>query len=450
MYKYLKIFLLSVLFISSATFVEPVSTATSPTGDSMFYYRLGGGRVFRAVPRWEVTTINLSLRGTLTGLTCGGFDPKVTIANTMNRVKDGLEDMYAQMEAAASAAVANLPGYILSKINPNLYDLFMNSIAQAETRFSLATKSCEKIEAEIRNGGDPFEEFMTVSIGDTWKAGVGTNGVDIVDLEEQAESEARNNGLAHPCHGRAGGLNQPNFEVLGDVSEVGYNRLLNRSACLTSNITVTPSVPPLVQKFNSPGAVRTWVNQVVGEVSVDVSVNGDPSSTPGAGLLPKINSRKDEVYAKLEDLYEGSSDLTLANLKEVSAPGVLITAQVIEGMRTLSPQDAQIFMARIADEVGVADTIDSALLVRRTLATGQRETEFFANNSVQKHSNKAISEIDKEIDLVMKENEVRKKLLGESVPLLLNMVRAKETTSLLEVPVHPQSERKLRDGSVKN
>jgi len=440
-----------VAFISVTTLLSPSTEAfdNAPSGDSMFYYKLGGGRVFRAVPRWEVTTINLSLSATVTGLTCGNFDPKITISNTLNNVKDGLEDMYNQLENAASAAISNLPGYILSKVNPNLYDIFMNALAQAQAKFQLATKSCEMIEAEIRNGQDPYEEFATFSYGDTWKAGVGTSGADVTDVHEQAK-ESRDNGIVHPCHGRAGGKNQPDYKVIGDTAEIGYNRLVERDKCLTSSITVGPTTVPLVKKFNNPSKVREWVNIVVGEVTVDIDDNGTPSSMPGAGLLPLISKRKSDVYTTLVDMYNGSTALTLTNLAEISAPGIVITSQVIDSLRFLGPQDAQIYLDRISDEIAVSDVIDSALLVRRTLATGVKETDSFKINPVVQNVKNAIQEIDDEIDLVMKENEVRKKLLGRSVPMLLNMARAKETTSLKNAPVHHQETHRLEDGRIKN
>lgn len=422
----------------------------SPPGDSMFYYKIGGGRVFRSVPRWNITTINLDFRASITGLTCGGFDPRVSLRNSLNQVADGVDDMYNQLELAASAAISNLPGYILSKTNPNLYDIFMNAVAQAKATFELATKSCEKIEAEIRAGEDPFEEFMTVSIGDTWKAGVGTDGVDINDVEEVAESDARENGVAHPCHGRAGGDGQPIYQVLGDTVQVGYNRLLDRSACSTSTVPVTPESTALVRKFTNPAEIADWLNVVIGEVNVDISTAGQPSSRPGTGLIPLINARSSNVYDDLVDMYNGATTLTLPNLSRVSAPGVLITAQIIEGLRVLTHQEATIFMQRIADEVGVADTIDSALLVRRSLVTGRRETEIFANTNVVDLVDKAITEIDKEVDLVIKEHDIRKKLLGESVPVLLNMVSSTQNTSLSTKPVHHRVEKQLEDGRVRN
>lgn len=435
-----------VMVCTLATF-SAQSEQVSPPGDSMFYYKIGGGRVFQAVPRWEVTTIDLSFRAGLTGLTCGGFDPKISISNTLNSVKDGLEDMYNQMENAASAAIANLPGYILSKVNPNLYDIFMNAIAQAQTKFGLATKSCEMIEAEIRNGQDPFEEFATFSAGDTWKAGVGTDGVDINEVKEEA-AKATENGMSHPCHDRAGGKDQPKYLVIGDTAEIGYNRLLERDKCLDTAVSITPTSVPLVKKFDSPSKLRGWVNVVVGELDVDVDKVGQPSSTPGAGLMPFIAQKKSEVYNIIVDLYNGAMPLTLTNLSTISAPGVVITAQVINALRTLSPQEAMIFIERISDEIAIADTIDSTLLARRALATGVKETEFHVVKPVRTRIREAIVELDEEMDIVMKEYDIRKKLMGQSIPVLLELKSAKENAAMGAAPVMKPKDTQLTEGRV--
>lgn len=428
-----------------------ISEEVYPPGDSMFYYKMGGGRVFKAVPRWDVTTINLSLRASMTGLTCGDFDPKVTVSNTLNAVKDGLEDMYSQMEMAASAAIANLPGYILSKVNPNLYDLFMNGIAQAQAKFSLATKSCEMIEAEIRAGDDPFEEFATFSAGDTWKAGVGIDGVDITDVQEQAK-EAKENGVNHPCHGRAGGRDQEQFLIVGDTAQLGYNRLLERDRCSSAAVATVPGVAnvPMVNKFPSPGDIRAWANVVVGELDMDIDELGTPSSTPGAGIMPFINQRKNDVYNDIIDLYNGADPLNIANLSQVSAPGVVVTAQVIESLRVLSPQEASIFIDRISDEIAIADTVDSTLLVRRALSTGVKETDFYTNKAIRNKIEESIGELDDEVNNIMREHSVRKQLMGESIPLLLNLSKAKQEVSLRGAENLKPRTGTLKDGRIEN
>ena len=117
----MKKIIFGAMIISSFSLNAAEPLYESPKKDSLFYYRIGGGKPFTALPRLNVTTINLSLGVGITGLFCGKLDPKVTVKNALNRAKDGLDDMMVQLQNAATAAIANLPGYLLMKFNPDLY-----------------------------------------------------------------------------------------------------------------------------------------------------------------------------------------------------------------------------------------------------------------------------------------------------------------------------------------
>ena len=65
-------YFISVILVVSAqlSFAEP-----APNDDSLFYYKIGGGRDIAIPPSLNITTIDLSLNGSATALTCSGFDP---------------------------------------------------------------------------------------------------------------------------------------------------------------------------------------------------------------------------------------------------------------------------------------------------------------------------------------------------------------------------------------
>ena len=138
----------------------------APNDDSLFYYKIGGGRDIAIPPSLNITTIDLSLNASASALSCSGFDPLVAIESSLDNLRNGVDNAVNALELAASAAIANLPGYILQKANPGLYDLFQNALLRANEAFSLATKSCERIQYEIANGTNPYAEWVTVSWGD--------------------------------------------------------------------------------------------------------------------------------------------------------------------------------------------------------------------------------------------------------------------------------------------
>lgn len=440
---------LAFLFTGLSFSLLTSAADTFPVYGGIVYYKLGGGRAFNAVPRYEKTTITLGYKISSTGLACGSFDSDISIANTLDNVKDGLDDAYSQMESAASAAISNLPGYILSKVDNNLYDLFMNAIAGAEIDFGLSTKSCEKIASELENGGDPFEKFVSISAGDTWKAAAGTSGIDITDVEDSAANSA-SNGIPHPCYGYAAGNNQPVYKVIKTIASVGYNLLIDRDKCESSSPLPSATSTALVKKFTSPDSITKWTNRVVGELIIDQSDGGMSGTIPGSGLIPVVNNRKTEVYNEMVDMYYGSTDLTIDNLRKISAPGVVITAEVLTSLRTLDTRQAGIFIDRISDEIAIADTVDSALLARRALVTGNKQVDIYASGALYESGQDAISDLDDELNLIMTENDIRKKLMGQSIPLLLQTARNFDKSSSGTIPAQNDTGNQIKDGRIKN
>src|SRR5690606_20445146 len=107
-----------------------------PHTDGMMYYRIGGGRHISIPPSLTITTINLSASASIAALNCGRFDLGESVQASLNNLSNGVDNAINAIEAAASAAIANLPGYILQKANPGLYDLFQNALLRAQESFS--------------------------------------------------------------------------------------------------------------------------------------------------------------------------------------------------------------------------------------------------------------------------------------------------------------------------
>lgn len=417
---------LSMLILAEGALAETLS----PKFDSIFYYRLGGARVFNAAPRLEVETLNLSIKGSITGLECGKFDPMVSIDHTFNRLKDGMDSAMNRMEAAASAAIAALPGYILQQYDPGLYDLFMNTLFRAEESFSLATKSCEKMQAEIRKGTDPFEEFVTVSIGDVWKASAGLPGVNIHDVASAAESDAaRANGFRWVGGTDAGGEGMEPGWLISDTAKAGYNMILNRSPEDESGPPLEEDSPPLVKKFTDPSEVEEWVKLVLGDTFVASCMDCNNGTRPGAGLRSLIEDKKPEVMQKLQSLYDGSDSPTLDNLEAASSDDIVITRQVIETLQRMENTDASIYLSRMVDEIAMSLVVNEALLIQQIIRTGKRESNLVGHQNLQELTAAAIEQIDDEIDSVLKENRIKQQLVSSTIREALVHGRAESFNS---------------------
>ncbi len=439
-------------FILATLSCAPAQGETlSPKYDGLFYYRIGGGRTFTSAPKLEVTSIDLIYKASITGLQCGKFDPRVSLSNSLNRVKEGVEDAYVQLENAASAAIAALPGYILQSIDPGLYDLFMNSIFRAEQQFSLATKSCEKMSSELSKGKNPFEDLVTFSVGDTWKGAAGVGGVDIVNVEQAAASTAaRNNGVNWIGGDRAGGEDDPPLWLTTDVAQAGYNILLDRAPENDTPVEVDEDSPPLAQRFDDPAKVKAWLRAVFGDVFVGICESCDSGSVSGQGMRVLIETEKDRVADDLQDLYDGTNPPTLENLEAASAPDVFVTRQVIEVLQQMEPTDASIFLSKLCDEIAISRVVNDALLVKQTLATGRNEANVRALAASVEDTEKTIAAIDAEVESILNESRIKKELLSSTLSEVLLKGRAENILSRRIEKLPPKDNRPLDRGVIRD
>jgi integrating conjugative element protein (TIGR03755 family) len=147
----------------------------SSPDSSWLYYEIGGGQAYTRAPNPTQTSVTIGAGAELgLGYSCGAFDPVMSVTNQLNQLRDGIDALSNQMVAAANAAIAALPAYILQRANPGLYDLFQNALLRAEESFQLATKTCEQMEAEIARGHDPWHEWVVLSKGHSWRRAMGT------------------------------------------------------------------------------------------------------------------------------------------------------------------------------------------------------------------------------------------------------------------------------------
>ena len=433
-----------VILIVGSIACHPLIAAEAPSDDSLFYYKIGGGRDIAIPPSLNITTIDLSLSGQASALNCSGFDPMVAIESSLENLRKGVDNAVNAIELAATAAIANLPGYILQKANPGLYDLFQNALLRANESFALATKSCERIQYEIANNTNPFDEWVSVSWGDSWKRSVGIGGANIYDAVDAAET-APNDGIEWVGGLRAGGVNQPPIHVLSDVAKAGLNILSQRPPETSSSL---PSSAPLAQHFSGPNAVDEWINDVLGEIEVGLCDSCTKGARPGKGLIPYIEETTEDIVQLLVDLVSGSTQPTRENLEQVEAPGIAVTLQVILAIGNQSPDEISIVINKLSQEIAEARVMEEAMIIRRLLLAGRKEGYVAANGIAQQEVIQALDELESEISNVIFEKDARDKFVTSTVVELLlkdNAIRQSSVNTPASVPVDP---RPLKNGGV--
>lgn len=419
----------------------------APTEDSLWYYEIGGAEPVSAPANPSVVSVTLGGSAQLgLGYSCGKFDPVAAVTNTLNDIGSGVDNMLNAMTAAASAAIASLPALILQRANPGLYDMFQNALLKAEETMQLATKSCEQMEAEIAQGKNPYADLITLSKGNDWKLQMGVGGNDAVTAKDAVETSNGDNGVPW-IGGQAGGSGQPLLEFTGDIVKAGYNLNMNRP------LTAVGSVPPdaatrLTEVWATPADARDWVVDVVGENIVTTCDTCRKDSIPGTGLLPKLYQEASTVTVELQNLVVGTTPPTLANLENITAPGVAITRQVIEAIREMPASEQSLIMGRLVSEISTARTVEKALFARRLLLTGRQVPEVYATEVAREHADTSITELDKEIENLLFETRVRKEVVSDTVTMLLKRAAARRQTSLNTPTVPTIDPRPLSNGRV--
>ena len=418
--------------------------AEAPSDDSLFYYQIGGGRDVAIPPSLNITTIDFSFSAQGSALSCNGFDPMVAIESSLDNLRNGLDNAVNAIELAATAAIANLPGYILQKANPGLYDLFQNALLRANESFSIATKSCERIQYEISKNTNPFDEWITVSWGDSWKRSVGIGGANIHDAVDDAE-DAPNDGIEWVGGLRRGGVDQQPIHVLSDVANAGLNILSQRSPEVTADLPVNAT---LSKHFSGPNEVDEWVNTVLGDVQVGLCDGCNKGSRSGQGLIPYIEQQTEDIVKLLIDLVSDSVRPTRDNLEKVEAPGIAVTLQVILAIRNQPEGEVSIVINKLAQEIAEARVMEEAMIIRRLLLAGRKEGYVSANRIAQREVTKALEELEGEISNVIFEKDSRDKFVTSIVVELLlrdNAIRQSSADTPASVP---RDLRPLRNGGV--
>lgn len=427
--------------------VQSGRTAEAPTEDGVWYYRIGGAEPISAPANPNVVTLTLGASADLRlGSSCGKFDPVLAVRHTLNDIAGGVDNMVAAMTAAATSAIASLPALILQRANPGLYDLFQNGLLKAEETFQLATKSCEQMEFDIASGKNPYADLITLSRGQDWKTQMGIGGNDVVTAKKKVETSNGRNGVPW-IGGKAGGSGQPVLQFTGDLVRAGYNIQMNRA------LTASGPVPPenatrLTELWRTPNDARNWTVDVVGENIVTTCDTCRKDSVPGTGLLPKAHEEADTVAKALQKLVDGLNPPTREHLDEIAAPGIAITRQVVEAIRTMPATEQRLIIARIVSEISTARAVEKALYARRLLLSGRQVPEVYATEVAREHADASIAELDKEIDTLLFETRVRKEVVSDTVSVLLQRAAARRDASLSVPPAGPVDPRPFKDGRV--
>lgn len=425
----MKKYILGLLFTSSV-----VTAGHIPSGkNAPLYFRIGGGGdILRpAVNNVERYPLKYGL-DISSGISCGNFDPKYTMSNSMNNFKDSAYNLGQSIITQAKAGAAALPMYILNRANPNLYNILNNTILGANEQLKVSTKSCELIEQQIAQGQNPIDNWKFLSTRTNWAAkssSLQQSDKDINKAKADIDKLQGENGIPW-LNKNAGGKGQTPIYVIKDTVQAGYNVLLDRDVSSTASAPNRPEYERLRNYWSTPKIAGEWIAGVTGDQKIVTHNEGEKDSTPGLGLLPANQHLTVEITNKLFALVYGSESITEQALKEVSAPQIYINSQIIQMIAAMDENRRINTVNKLAQDIAIAITTDQALLAKRILEMGAQVPAILASEPAQHAIRHSIRLITNEIEDITFNINIRRQLVSNTLNELIAEQAAEQINAM--------------------
>jgi integrating conjugative element protein (TIGR03755 family) len=424
----------------------------SPARDSDWYYRIGGAQAVSSAANPLVGSTSLNGNLDLSHIySCGNFSPVAGLSNILNSAQNQVMAAYGNLVNAVTSAIGALPAFILQRAAPGLYDLYQNAVIRAEALLGSANTSCEAMEAEIRGGGNPYEDFIKRAKGFDWRVqmGKGPSGsspTDVKTAKDWVESNNGKNGIPWLGGSYAGGVGQNAVLAVTDTVKAGYNIELGRGVMDTASSSGKKT--RLSEIWASPTDAQNYALYVLGDVELTSNPNTPRKATPGHGILPKIETDKAPILRSLHTIVRGTDNPDPTALAKVSAPGIDLTREVIQAIRNLpTPQEKEAAIQKLADEAATAVNLEKALMLRRLLQSGRMEPNIYASG-LGRDIDLAVGHISQAIENVLFETRIRREMFSQTATVLLGSSQNRAFGNAATSTHQPNDAKKIIDGEV--
>ncbi|MGQ3892032.1 integrating conjugative element protein [Legionella sp. CNM-4043-24] len=426
---------------------------------SDYYYKLGGTSNLYVPPvnNDQTITIGGNVDSRL-GFTCSGFNPVVSITNSFQDMKSSAMNIPGGIIDNLKGSVAGFPMYKLQQSMPALYNVLQNTAAGAQNEFSVKVRDCQDTKKKMEEGQSPVEGILSVSDSQGWLDAAKRAKTENVDVTQTAKNIAqKRDEYGLPWIGResgnAGGKYQRPIKVINDVVIAGYNILLNRTPL--NNDKKADGNTPMTQNWKTPTEAANWAVKVLGDIHVSASDSkadpGKHEAKAGIGLSALLqscdssNTCTSNVSKALWQLVDKKWPLTEEKLNLVSASNLKITDEIIITIQRMPREEQILTVSKLAEEIAVQNMLDKAMMMRRILQAGLQVQEVQNLKPALDMVRFALKKLDDDIHSLAFENDVRKKMMTETLGLLMDM-RANEIAKGLPGDDHEQSN--VKNGAV--
>lgn len=391
--------------------------AQAQTNRSTLYYQLGGSAPGGTANYRSQIPIQIGLAADLRlNYSCGKFDIGLSWSNLMNDIRN----LGTTFSNAIQAGIAALPMYVFQRAQPGLYQLFQTYSAKADAMIAASLKTCEEMEAIIKQGGNPYEEWTNLAKAESWKFRASLQG-DVVEAKRaiNQEEEGQRNGVSWVFGGvKAGGVGTQPLRPVRDLSVAGYNVTVNRPTTAGAG-SVAPPDARIGQAFRTPEELAAWTTRVLGDQQIYLceGISNCPAATTtstATGLGPVLDQEIERVRIQLTAMVSGSMPANNVRLGEIAAPGISLMPEVIQALRSMPPENRNLAVGRLSHEMAMQRVVDQALVARKVLTTSLTLPEVTAAGHVQRDVQAKIETLTRHIEDLMFEHRIRKEMTSDT------------------------------------
>ncbi|TJH23118.1 integrating conjugative element protein [Escherichia coli] len=390
--------------------------------DKLFYTLGGGSVISQPATRSNMQKLGVDL-GWSSDLMCGNFDLKTTVGNQLNGITDGFKNLMGDVIQGASGAVASLPAMVIQRANPGLYDMLTNGVLQANVAFDKAQLNCQNMAKRMMEFTDS-NKWTQAAMLEEYKKIVNTGDGDAIKGDEAGRQVTGEEGQRWIGGQQRGGAGQSAIRPTHDLTAAGFNMMNSLPSTSTSSVSPGNCNGSACMKYRNAEEAARAVVKVLGDKSMrtcgdaKACTSGDADQQPetsiaGTGFAPMLEEATRVNTELLAGMVNGRDKPTAGNLAKLKAGSLSVTAGVIRALQR--DPDNGALTSRLAGELAMADTVETALLMRRMLLTGMAEPYAAAQPAALEEGERRIEALDREIMALKNEMELKRDLARNSV-----------------------------------
>lgn len=390
--------------------------------DKLFYTLGGGSVISQPATRSNMKKMGLDV-GWSSDLMCGNFDLKTTIGNQLNGVTDGFKNLMGDVIQGATGAVASLPAMLIQRANPGLYDMLTNGVLQANVSFDKAQLNCQNMAKKMMDFSDT-SKWSQAAIAEEYKSLVNSGETDAIRADQKYQDADGTAGKKWIGGQIRGGKGQKAIRPTYDLASAGYNMMNSLNVLSSETVSSTSCNGGACSKFSNAEEAAKAVVRVLGDRSMRTCSNasqctsGDTDDQPGlsvagTGFAPMLEEATKNNTEQLVKLVNGAVKPTANELAKLKTGGLPVTANVIKALQR--DPDNTALTVRLASELAMSDTVETALLMRRMLTTGMSEPNAQDQPIALEDGVRRIDALEREIMALKNEMDLKRELARNSV-----------------------------------